>query len=219
MGLHLLLQTSTQPSGSLAWIAVAGVFISAASLATAITSAWVANKQAKTAAAQKAIAEQQLAISNNQRDIAKGNLKIAADKLRLELWPARKKIYDRTWQFLDLATGKRIDVNEYTDFRRETADAQFLFDKPIADFLDKFGVDALEHRMAEEYLKHAHSQLTNGMTPEYEALIKRDNAAANAIANYYVTIAKTFRSYFYFENVTTDLVDLVIRGTKNPTDA
>ena len=71
--------------------------------------------------------------------------KVAHDKLRLELFDRRYKVYAATKKFLvDIMKYARFEHSNLFEFYAGTADAEFLFDKDILDYLKQIGDRAID---------------------------------------------------------------------------
>jgi hypothetical protein len=79
--------------------------------------------------------------------------KVAHDKLRLELFDRRYKVYAATKGFLvSIMKDARLDLNALSVFYAGTSDAEFLFDKDVLDYLEQIRQRAIEmDRLQREY--------------------------------------------------------------------
>ena len=106
---------------------IATVFASLTAVGVAVTfgiiQARISRSQAETAAAQK--------------DIAKGQLNIALERMKHDLFEKRFAVFEVARQLLIRAVQHdHVDAGEIIKFNMETADAEFLYNEDIVDYLD-----------------------------------------------------------------------------------
>jgi len=79
---------------------------------------------------------------------------VADNKLRLDLFDRRYKVYDATRKFLSLIIREATFTNpDLFEFNAGTSDAQFLFKPDVAEYLAEIRRQALHLRTTRELLK------------------------------------------------------------------
>ena len=99
--------------------------------------------------------------------------KVAHDKLRLELFDKRYKVYDATKQFLGgiMSSATFSDAQLFT-FYAGTSDAEFLFDTDVGEYLLQIRKRALDMRLqAKLYQRAEGDERTRMINAESEHLL------------------------------------------------
>ena len=80
---------------------------------------------------------------------------IARNRLRLDLFDRRYKIYDATRKFLaTIIREARFEDQQLFEFGAATADAEFLFDSPVVDYLSEIRKRAVNLRTHQKVYEH-----------------------------------------------------------------
>jgi hypothetical protein len=69
--------------------------------------------------------------------VAWAQWRVARNKLRLDLFDRRYKVYDATRTFLLLAINNAVTDSAYHSFRLATSDADFLFEPEVGKYLEE----------------------------------------------------------------------------------
>jgi len=131
--------------------------------------------------------------------------KVAHDKLRLELFDKRYKVYDATRRFLSVilrdATFKDSDLFE---FYAGTSDAGFLFDTEVSEYLKQIRERALDMRLKHTLYQSKHGEERTRMIDiEHEHLIW--------LTDQLTAMAKVFAPYLSYAKVKGDFLEDFIR--------
>jgi hypothetical protein len=103
--------------------------------------------------------------------------KVAHDKLRLELFDKRYKVYDATRRFLSVILHKAtFEDSHLFEFYTGTADAEFLFDTEIRDYLKQIRERAIDMRLKRTLYQDKHDEeRTRMVDAEHQHLIWLSN--------------------------------------------
>ena len=78
--------------------------------------------------------------------------KVAHDKLRLDLFDRRYKVYDATRRFLSvIAKPERFEDSFLAEFYAATSDATFLFDTDVSEYLQQIRERAVYMRLQDTF--------------------------------------------------------------------
>jgi hypothetical protein len=79
---------------------------------------------------------------------------VASNKLRLDLFDRRYKIYDATRKFLEVITRDReFEDSQLFEFYAGTSDAAFFFDAAVVDYLSQIRERALKMRTPQGFIE------------------------------------------------------------------
>jgi hypothetical protein len=123
--------------------------------------------------------------------------RLAHNKLRLELFDRRYKIYEATSKFVDaIVNDAAHDVDSYlNDFNAGTSNAEFLFDTDVLNYIKQIRTRAVGMRTARVLYESqpdgdARTQNIQGYEADLSWLIEQSTA-----------MTKTFAPYLGFSNV------------------
>ena len=131
--------------------------------------------------------------------------KVAHDKLRLELFDRRYKIYDATRRFLSVILQKAtFDDSHLFEFYAGTSDAEFLFDIEIVEYLKQIRTRALDMR-----LKHTLYQTAHG--EERGRMIDAESKQLLWLTDQLTAMSKVFAPYLSYAKIKGDFLEDFIR--------
>jgi hypothetical protein len=124
--------------------------------------------------------------------------RVADNKLRLDLFDRRYKVYDATRQFLVTICreGKFTTPQLLFEFTAGTSDAEFLFEADVLEHLAKIRTQALHLRTTQQLLEKP--RLSDDELSRYAQAQENDLSWLN---DQITEIAKTFAPYLGFANV------------------
>ena len=115
-------------------------------------------------------------------------------KLELDLYDRRLRLYQATTKYISVVLADfKPKLEDLFEFRRETAEAHFLYGRDITAYLDELyrhGVDL--HRWAEEYRDYTqptpphydHKKVTDGMHQEERWFVDQHKEALRRFKSY-----------------------------------
>ena len=128
--------------------------------------------------------------------IAIFQMKIAHDKLRLDLYDRRYKLYQATKNFVVVALGEQCcSYSQMFEFRRDTIDAVFLFGSDIVDYINQIDKRVVESRRIYE----SYQPLPVGV--ERTRLCDEEQGHRLWLTEQLTAMTKTFTPYLGFSNI------------------
>lgn len=122
--------------------------------------------------------------------------RVAADKLRLDLFDRRYRVYEATRKFLGLMSREAEFTDaEYSDFRVATWDAEFFFKPDVAEYLRQIGMRALNMRVQ----PRLYSELPEGDERSRRVQTEQDQRAW--LKDQFTELPKVFAPYLGFANI------------------
>jgi hypothetical protein len=122
--------------------------------------------------------------------------RVARNKLRLDLFDRRYKVYEATRKFLALILrNTRFQDSELTEFDLATSDAKFLFRRDIVDWLAEIRAQALDLRTDQKLLERPQNA---------DEIAKRANAKNERLkwlGDQVTELTKLFGRYLRFGHV------------------
>jgi hypothetical protein len=122
--------------------------------------------------------------------------KVSHDKLRLDLFDRRYKVFDSTRIFLSvILKNARFDDSQFFEFCAGISDVEFLFGKDVVDYLTQIRTKALDARAHHEALE---------TIPVGDERSRRVNAKQNDIlwlGEQINVISGAFAPYLNFTNI------------------
>ena len=122
--------------------------------------------------------------------------KVARNKLRLDLFDRRYKVYDATRKFLAMIVrDATFSDSQLVEFVAGTSDAEFLFGSAVVDYLAQIRKRALEmrtHRKVYEHMPVGHEHSRHVQTESDQLLWLSEQITA---------MTKTFTPYLGFSHI------------------
>jgi len=122
--------------------------------------------------------------------------RVADDKLRLDLFERRYKIYDATMRFVaNIVSKATFEDADLVEFYRQTSDAVFFFRSDVVEYLDVIRDRAVKTRS----LAHQFRDLPVG---DYRtALVEKESAELMWLSNQLPLIKDVFLPYLSFDKI------------------
>ena len=131
--------------------------------------------------------------------------RVADNKLRLDLFDRRYKVYDTTRKFLSVIIREATFTNpDLFEFNAGTSDAQFLFKPDVAEYLAEIRSQALHLRTTRELLKKP--RITDD---ELARLAQAENKDLKWLGDQITAMTKVFAPYLGFANVRSRVMPFV----------
>ena len=122
--------------------------------------------------------------------------RVAADKLRLDLFDRRYRVYEATRKFLSLMSREAEFTDaEYSDFRVATWDARFFFKPDVAEYLSQIGMRALDMRVQ----KRLYLELPEG--DERSRRVQTEHDQFMWLRDQFTKLPTMFAPYLGFANI------------------
>jgi hypothetical protein len=123
--------------------------------------------------------------------------RVADNKLRLDLFDRRYKVYDATRNFVASILREATFTNsQLADFNIGTSDAKFLFEPDVAEYLAEIRKQALHLRTTQTLLKK--TQISD---EELAKLAQAENDKISWLGDQIIAMTKVFLPYLGFANV------------------
>lgn len=120
--------------------------------------------------------------------------RIADDKLRLDLFARRYKVYEAAQKFIQIAAWH--DQDQLAELCAGTSEAKFLFDADVVDYLEAIRKRALEVQYAPKF----YEKMPDG--DERTRAIEKEQAARRWLGEQITDITKVFMPYLGFAQIT-----------------
>jgi len=134
--------------------------------------------------------------------IALLQFKVAHDKLRLELFDRRYKVYAATKKFLVvIVRDAHFERSDLFEFFAATADADFLFDKDILDYLKQVA----DRATAMDVLQKKFDPLPVG--DERSGLVDKEHVEFVWLTHQITGMSKVFAPYLSYAKVKGDFLE------------
>jgi hypothetical protein len=131
--------------------------------------------------------------------------RVADNKLRLDLFDRRYKVYDATRKFLSVIIREGTFTNpDLFEFNAGTSDAQFLFKPDVAEYLAEIRKRALHLRTTRQLLERPPAS-----DDELSRLAQAQEDDALWLGDQITAMTKTFAPYLGFANVRLRVVPFV----------
>jgi len=121
---------------------------------------------------------------------------VARNKLRLDLFDRRYKVYEATQKFVDSTNNDPAHVDSYlNDFNAGTSNAEFLFDADVLNYIKLVRMRAVDMRTARVLYE------TEQDSEERTRNIQKYEADRKWLIEQATAMTKTFAPYLGFQNV------------------
>jgi hypothetical protein len=121
---------------------------------------------------------------------------VALNKLRLDLFDRRYKVYDATRKFLAaILQEAKFTQSELFEFFAGTSDAEFLFGADVVEHLAQIRNRAIDLRKAQTLLEHG------SVGDERSRCAQAEHDELSWLNDQITAISKTFAAYLGFANV------------------
>ena len=128
--------------------------------------------------------------------IARQQRQLAGNKLRLDLFDRRYKIYDATRKFLALIVREAtFNDAQLFDFYADTSDAEFLFDEQIVNYLEQLRHRALNMRV----YRRQYENLPVG--EPRSRLVEKEHNELNWFTDQLTAVASVFKPFLGFSQI------------------
>ena len=123
---------------------------------------------------------------------------VAEEKLKLDLFDKRFKVYQITKEFLELVVHVEFDLKELNKFEDNTEEAVFLFDENLSKYLDKiyFKSNNLRKIGKQHYALEQNSKMSE---ENEEDLVKKYDELNNWLIGQLEELPKVFSPYLKFK--------------------
>ena len=140
--------------------------------------------------------------------IAFQQFKVSHDKLRLDLFDRRYKVYDATRKFLTIIAQKAtFDTAELFEFYAGTSDAEFLFGSDVLEYIAQIRERAVAMRTQTKLYEHF------PVSDEHSRLVQAVADAEVWLGNQLTAMKKVFTPYLGYANIKGNFFeDLVNRN-------
>lgn len=141
------------------------------------------------------LGREQARLAGVQDQMAAQQATIAHNKLRLDLFDRRYKVYEAIKKFLSqITTHTHFEMDHLTEYNVGTYDADFLFEDEIAAYVIEIRKKALEMRM--------HKKLMNVSQGEQHTIhVEAESAALAWLSGQLTTLKSTFAPYLGFGKI------------------
>lgn len=130
--------------------------------------------------------------------IAYRQFKIENDKLKLDLYEKRFKVYQAIIELLSIIFSKDdISLEEIVQFSIKTNESRFLFEREIPDHIETIRIKAIGLRQLEYKIK----QKTNFETSEMQKKVEESNNLKDWFHDQFKTTNNLFEKYLSFKKI------------------
>ncbi len=131
--------------------------------------------------------------------------RVVDNKLRLDLFDRRYKVYDAARNFVaSIMREASVTESQLADFNIGTSDAKFLFEPDVAEYLAEIRKRALHLRTTRELLKRPPAS-----DDELARLAQAENDAVSWLGDQITEMTKIFTPYLGFANIRAKIVPFV----------
>jgi hypothetical protein len=131
--------------------------------------------------------------------------RVADNKLRLDLFERRYKVYDATRNFVaSIMREGTVTESQLTDFNVGTSDAKFLFEPDVPEYLAEIRKQALHLRTTRELLERRQTS-----DDDLARLAQAENDDILWLGEQITAMTKVFAPYLGFANVRSRVVPFV----------